>query len=70
MSVYEHPTLGPIELVPHPTLPGRSVGYWKGRAIVEVDTPEELETPPIGGMVLESDEDCTEDMTALSNDPT
>jgi hypothetical protein len=72
MHYYKHPVYGDIELQPHPVWEGRSVGYWQGRAIVEVDTPEEPEepdTPPIGGIPSEDPKDCTEDMTALSKDP-
>lgn len=39
---YNHPTLGRLPLVPHPTLEGRLVAYHGGRAIYECDaqTPE------------------------------
>ena len=53
MDFYDHPTLGPIPLIEHPTKPGRLAAYHQGRAIFETDKPEgwgvvpEIEDLPI-----------------------
>lgn len=37
---YEHPTLGQLPLVPHPTKPWRLVALWQGTEIYECDVPK------------------------------
>lgn len=34
---YEHPTAGPLLLIPHPRLPGRVAAYLGGVAVYETD---------------------------------
>lgn len=60
---YEHPTAGPLPLVPHPVLPGRVVAYLNHVAVYETNAElvrSEPELEPVAELERGVDEPASQ----------